>query len=198
MDFETQSGFPEAPPPAGSEVPPPATSLPAPAKARGSIYEVLVVVLLALFIALLLKVYVAEAYEIRGRSMEPSFKEDERVMVLKVLYDIQRGDVIIFSSAENCQKDLIKRVIGLPGDHVKIKDGVVSINGKRLDEPYLRKAPFHYREEKEEWVPTGKYYVLGDNRPDSQDSRVFHSIDAATIKGKVILRWWPVKDMKSF
>jgi signal peptidase I len=130
--------------------------------------------------------------------MEPSFHEEERVMVLKVLYDIQRGDVIIFSSAENCQKDLIKRVIGLPGDHVKIKDGTVTINGRKLDEPYLRTPIFHYHEEKEEWVPPGKYYVLGDNRPDSQDSRVFHSIDASTIKGKVILRWWPVKSMESF
>src|SRR5262245_23339637 len=119
MDSEV-SGVPETPRPEGAETPSPpagltsAASFPAAAKPRGSMYEVLVVVLLALLIALLLKVYVAEAYEIRGRSMEPSFHQDERVMVLKVLYDIQRGDVIIFSSAENCQKDLIKRVIGLP------------------------------------------------------------------------------------
>src|SRR6185369_14860142 len=172
MDFEAQSGVPETPRPEGAEVPSPpaaltpagltpAASLPAADRPRGSMYEILVVVLLALLIALLLKVYVAEAYEIRGRSMEPSFHEDERVMVLKVLYDIQRGDVIIFSSAENCQKDLIKRVIGLPGDHVRIKDGTVTINGRRLDEPYLRSPTFHYHEEKEEWVPPGKYYVLG-------------------------------------
>jgi signal peptidase I len=159
-------------------------------------FEVAVVVLLALFSALLLKVYVAEAYEIRGKSMEDTFHQDERVMVLKVLYEIRRGDIIIFASSENPRKDLIKRVIGLPGDRVEVRDGDVFVNGEKLEEPYARRTtrPERFVER----VKPGKYFVLGDNRPDSQDSRVFHAIDAASIKGKVVLRWWPLGKFDSF
>jgi signal peptidase I len=128
---------------------------------------------------------VAEAYEIRGRSMLPTFEEDQRVMILKVLYEIRRGDIIIFSSAG---KDLIKRVIGLPGDRVEVRGGAVYVNGQKLDEPYLRSTT---PRPTSEVVPPGKYFVLGDNRPDSLDSRDFHAIGAPAIRGKVVLRWWP-------
>src|SRR5436309_5805890 len=115
--------------PGGLTLPPP----PPAARRRpfGTFVEALLVVLLALVIALLLKVYVAEAYEIRGKSMEHTFSQDERVMVLKVLYEIHRGDIIIFAWADNGQqKDLIKRVIGLPGDSVLVRDGSVYVNGR--------------------------------------------------------------------
>jgi signal peptidase I len=193
-------------PAAGAEAPPlPDERPPASPRRRGagSLFEVAVVVLLALFIALLLKVYVAEAYEIKGKSMEPTFLPEQRVMLLKVFYGIRRGDIIIFSSAENCQKDLIKRVIGLPGDRVEMKDGEVYVNGERIPEPYLSGSPWREGHKYHEYraaepVRPGKYYVLGDNRPDSQDSRAFHPIDASSIKGKVILRWWPLERLGSF
>ncbi len=166
-------------------------------RAFGSFFEVALVVLLALFLALLLKIYVAEAYEIKGKSMEPTFQEEQRVMLLKVFYGLQRGDIIIFSAVDNPTKDLIKRVIGLPGDEVEMRDGDVYVNGRRLDEPYVRETR---RQEnlRPERVPPGKYYVLGDNRPDSMDSRNFHPIDASSIKGKVVLRWWPLEKLGSF
>ena len=94
------------------------------------------VVLLALLLALVLKVYVAEAYEIHGRSMMDTFHDDQRVMLLKVFYEIHRGDIIIFSSSDNPQKDLIKRVIGLPGDTVVVNRSDVYVNGQKLREPY--------------------------------------------------------------
>jgi signal peptidase I len=174
---------------------PPAAREARPRRVFGSIFEVALVVLLALFLALLLKIYVAEAYEIRGRSMEPTFQEEQRVMILKVFYGIQRGDIIIFSSVDNPAKDLIKRVIGLPGDVVEMRHGKVYVNGSKLDEPYVHPSAEDVRPEK---VQPGKYYVLGDNRPDSMDSRKFHPIDAASIKGKVILRWWPLEKLNSF
>lgn len=192
----------------GARPPPPAPAPPplvpqAASSRRGSILEMALVVLVALCIALLLKVYVAEAYEIRGKSMEPTLEEDQRVMLLKVFYEIHRGDIIIFTSTENGQqKDLIKRVIGLPGDHVRVVNGRVFLNGKELVEPYAwpyTRGSRHWHDGTfEEVVQEGKYYVLGDNRPDSQDSRKSGAIDAASIKGKMVLRWWPLGKLESF
>lgn len=179
---------------------PVAASHPAPralSRTFGSLLEIALVIFLALFLALLLKVYVAEAYEIRGRSMETTFHEDDRVMVLKVFYEIRRGDIVIFSSMENPQKDLIKRVIGLPGDRVEMRNGEVLVNGEKLDEPYAR-TNTRRENRREPVLGPGQYYVLGDNRPDSQDSRVFHAIDTRSIKGKVILRWWPLEKIHSY
>lgn len=163
---------------------------------RGSLFEVVLVVLLALFLALFSKVYVVEAYEIRGRSMETTFSEGQRVMVLKILYSIHRGDIIIFCTARNPQKDLIKRVIGTPGDIVEIKRGRVFVNGEELEESYAQPTsrPVYRKWE----LGDGEYFVLGDNRPDSQDSRVFQAIKDTTIKGKVVLRWWPLEDIHTF
>ena len=169
------------------------------AVSRGSLLEIALVVLVAVFVALGLKVYVAEAYEIKGRSMEPTFHEEQRVMLLKVGYGIERGDIIIFASSEHPQKDLIKRVIGLPGDEINIEDGVAFVNGERIEEPYLDRALMpRIHEHRDRKVPPGKYYVLGDNRRDSQDSRSFDCIDEASVKGKVILRWWPLGTKGSF
>ena len=164
---------------------------------RDSILEVAVVVLMALFLALLLKVYVAEAYMIRGKSMKPTFGDGQRVMVQKVFYEIRRGDIIIFSSKTDSNKDLIKRVIGLPGDEVFVKStGEVLVNGKLIHEFYILKGS--HDDHGPIAVEDSMYFVLGDNRPESQDSRTFHSIDADSIKGKVILRWWPLDDLETF
>ncbi len=192
-------GIGALPPSLAAESPAP----PAASARRGTFFEISLVVFLALFIALILKVYVAEAYEIRGKSMMKTFDDGERVMMLKVLYEINRGDIIIFPCPHSSQKDLIKRVIGLPGDHVEVRNGVVFINGTKLEEPYLGPldADGHahmVHEYRRKDVPPGKYYVLGDNRPASQDSRVFDVIDGSCIKGKVICRWWPIERFTSF
>lgn len=166
---------------------------------RSGIVESLVLVLIALVLALTLKTYVAEAYEIKGRSMRPTFHNGERVVVLKSFYSISRGDIIVFASREDPTKDLIKRVVGLPGERVRIARGQVYINGKKIEEGYAR----HNRREmgrapKSETIPPGHYYVLGDNRPDSHDSRFFHSISEESLKGKVVVRWWPLSDFSAF
>jgi signal peptidase I len=119
--------------------------------------------------------------------------------VLKSFYSLRRGDIIVFASREDPTKDLIKRVVGLPGERVRIVGGQVHINGKKIEEGYAT----HSRRErgrapKSERIPPGHYYVLGDNRPDSHDSRFFHSIPEASIKGKVVVRWWPLSDFSAF
>jgi len=162
---------------------------------RSSILEALALVCVAFALALTLKTYVAEAYEIKGRSMEPSFRNGERVVVLKAFFDVGRTDVIVFSSVQDPRKDLIKRVIGLPGETVEIRDGGVFVNGERLPEEYVEHSLY---DSDRQTVPEDSYYVLGDNRPDSHDSRVFKSIPSRNIKGKVVVRWWPVSDFRLF
>jgi signal peptidase I len=164
-------------------------------KERSGLVEALILVLIALVLALSLKTYVAEAYEIKGRSMQATFEDGEKVVVLKTLYEIARGDIVVFASKEEPGKDLIKRVIGLPGERVKVEGGHVSINGRVLDEPY---AKFGDSGEYSARVEPDHYYVLGDNRPDSHDSRKFDTIPAASIKGKVVVRWWPLTKLQSF
>jgi signal peptidase I len=170
-----------------------------PKRERSGIVESLVLVLIALVLALTLKTYVAEAYEIKGKSMRPTFLNGQRVVVLKSFYNIQRGDIIVFASREDPAKDLIKRVIGLPGEKVRIVRGQVFINGKKIEEGYARhNSRERGRAPKSETIPPGHYYVLGDNRPDSHDSRFFHSISEKSLKGKVVVRWWPLRDFSAF
>lgn len=167
-------------------------------KPRSGILEALALVFVAFALALILKSYVAEAYEIKGRSMEPTFKTGQRVIVLKVGYEVQRSDVVVFASTEDANKDLIKRVVGLPGDWIEWRNGKVFVNGELLEEAYVEHPALPYEPAQEEKVPPGKFYVLGDNRPDSHDSRSFHSIPEGNLKGEVVLRWWPFEDFNFF
>jgi signal peptidase I len=168
-------------------------------KDRNGLVEALFLVLIALVLALTLKTYVAEAYEIKGRSMFPTFENGQRVVVLKAFYDIEREDIVVFTSKEDRAKDLIKRVVGLPGETVRIIAGQVYINGVELPEAYARHTDRDRNERPlERRIPPGHYYVLGDNRPDSHDSRSFEEIPAVNIKGKVLFRWWPFGEFKSF
>ena len=166
---------------------------------RSAVAEIVVLVLLAFTLAMTTKTYVVEAYEIKGRSMVPTFDDGQRVVVLKLFSDIQRGDIVIFSSQDDPGKDLIKRVIALPGERIQIRKGIVRINGKVLKEGYLEDKDYGlYDAEIDEEVGLGQLYVLGDNRDDSHDSRRFGSVSEESLKGKVVVRWWPFHEVKTF
>ena len=166
---------------------------------RSAVAEIVVLVLLAFTLAMTTKTYVVEAYEIKGRSMVPTFDDGQRVVVLKLFSDIQRGDIVIFSSQDDPGKDLIKRVIALPGERIQIRKGIVRINGKVLKEGYLEDKDYGlYDAEIDEEVGLGQIYVLGDNRDDSHDSRRFGSVSEESLKGKVVVRWWPFHEVKTF
>ena len=168
-------------------------------KERSGLLEAFVLALIALALALTLKTYVAEAYEIKGRSMEPTFLSGQRVVVLKAFYEIHRFDIVVFTSTEDPSKDLIKRVVGLSGETLKVSGGRVYIDGRKLDEKYARHDQRELLEEfPETRIPPGHYYVLGDNRPDSHDSRYFEAIPLSNIRGKVVVRWWPFSEFRSF
>jgi signal peptidase I len=133
--------------------------------------------------------------------MVPTLKKNDRVLVNKLAYrlhDVHRGDIIVFhappGAATTGVKDLIKRVIGLPGETIEGRDGVIYIDGKPLDEPYLP-PDVRSREFDPEKVPEKRYWVLGDNRQDSRDSTYFKSIPESSIIGRAFVRIWPPGDI---
>ena len=153
--------------------------------------EVLITIILALIIFFTARATI-QTYVVVMTSMEPSFHEGQRVVVNKAIYvfgELDRGDVIIFTAPNGQNEDFIKRVIALPGDTVEVKDGAVYVNDVKLDEPYIMNPPRYTVEELE--VPQDKYFVLGDNRNNSNDSHNEWFVNRADIHGKAWLSTWP-------
>lgn len=156
---------------------------------------------IVVFLAILVMIYlfIMSPQEINGASMEPNFHNGEYILTNKVLYKIRnpkRGDVVIFKSPRNKDVDYIKRIIGLPGDTVALRSNTFYVNNQKVDEPYL--APdvvifggSYLAENQEIIVPEGKYFVAGDNRPHSSDSREFGPIALEDFIGVAFLRYWP-------
>lgn len=168
-----------------------------------------VVLVVALLVALGIRTFVLQQFYISGPSMETTLFQPNRVLVNKLSYrfgDIDRGDVVVFdrvtSNGRDVQHDdLIKRVVGLPGESVSIKGCVVYVDGKQLDEPYLperdtQQADLVSRCRQPDMtavdVPSGQVFVLGDNRPQSMDSRVFGPVDKKSIVGRAFVVIWPI------
>ncbi|HET7524113.1 MAG TPA: signal peptidase I [Acidimicrobiales bacterium] len=167
-------------------------------RSRRVVIEWVAVLAVAVIAAVLIRAFVLEPFFIPSGSMEPTLQVGDRVLVNKLSYDlhsIHRGDVVVFKKPPNDFtpgiKDLIKRVIGLPGETISGQDGGVYINGHRLKEPWLPKglttAPFPAVH-----IPRGDYFVMGDNRGDSADSRVIGPIRGSLIVGRAFIRVWPV------
>jgi signal peptidase I len=137
---------------------------------------------------------VSARVRVDGFSMVPTLQDGEYVLVNRLAYRNslpERGDIIVFSSPQTTDLDLIKRVIGLPGDTVEISGGAVRVNGQVLEEPYIAAAPVYNGE----WeVPDGKLFVLGDNRNDSSDSHAWGLLPLENVIGKAILIYWPIPD----
>ncbi|MGH9152026.1 MAG: signal peptidase I, partial [Acidimicrobiales bacterium] len=151
----------------------------------------------ALVAALVIKTYLVQAFYIPSPSMEPTLMIQDRVLVNKLsyrLHDVNRGDVVVFERPPNESgtiRDLIKRVIGLSGDTVEGRDGDVYVNGRELNEPYLPAGTVTSQFGPEK-VPHGYVWVMGDNRANSSDSRVFGAVDEDRIVGRAFVRVWPI------
>jgi len=161
---------------------------------RFKLREILVVVLLAAVIFLLLQ-STLQSFKVEGFSMEPSFHHGQYLVVVKAVYwfgDPQRGEVIVFRSLENPDRDLIKRVIALPGETVEIKEGKVYIDGAPLEEDYILEEPQYTYPSRQ--VPPDLYFVLGDNRNSSSDSHVWGMLPGEYIIGKAWLCYWPLSE----
>ena len=162
--------------------------------------ETVIVFGLAIPLALGLHTFVTQVYAISGCSMEPTLHHGERVVIDKIssaFTDLDVGDMVIFSSPVDAQKNLVKRVIGVEGDRIVLQGDQLFRNGERIDEPYAHLGLYGNRDR--EWVvPEGEIFVLGDNRPQSKDSRDFGTVSSSSVRGKVVLRLWPLDAITTF
>jgi len=164
-------------------------------------------VVFALMMATLVVVFIVQPVKVEGTSMLPRLHDGERIFVNKLIYyklpdlqkygwpSLERGDVVVFWPPHDPDKSYVKRIIGLPGETVEVRSGRILINGKELNEPYLdphmnathtTQAPvlvnYHY------------YFVMGDNRDNSSDSRIWGLVPEKYIYGKALFRYWPLSD----
>jgi signal peptidase I len=159
-------------------------------------FEWVGLVVLALIIALLIKTFLFQAFYIPSESMVPTLKVHDRVLVNKLsykLHPVHRDDIVVFKAPAGSDPgidDLVKRVIGLPGETVSGHGGHVYINNKLLNEPYLP-AGMYTSDFAPVKIPAHSYWVMGDNRINSKDSRVFGTITKGKIVGRVFVRIWP-------
>ena len=164
------------------------------------VFEVVKVVLISLAIILPVRLFLVQPFYVEGASMEPSFYEKEYLIIDEISYrfnEPQRGEVVIFKSPQNPRSYFIKRIIGLPGETVEIKNGKIFIdNEKELSEDYLQ---YVYSDTHTAVIlESGQYFVLGDNRTNSLDSRQFGSIEKDSIIGRVWIRGWPFDRINTF
>lgn len=128
--------------------------------------------------------------EIISSSMEPTLTPGDRVIVVKKDV-LKRHDIVLVNAPEGKKEILTKRVVGLPSETIEVRDGNVYINEEKLNEPYIKERPTY--ELLKEKIPEGSYFLLGDNRNESEDSSVWGPVDISFIKGRIICRYWPLK-----
>ena len=163
-------------------------------KSGSALRELLETLILTVVTYLLVRTFLFETYRVVGQSMEPTLQQDQRLIVSKLSYRLhkpQRGDIVVFHDPQDPSRNLIKRIIGLPGEIVEVRNGQVFVNEQPLDEPYL--DSYNMRAEPPIPVPDGYYFVMGDNRNNSSDSRSWGALAAAKIVGKAAFTYWPVR-----
>jgi signal peptidase I len=184
----------------------------------GFLWELIQTVLLTLLIFFAMRA-VVQNFKVEGTSMEPTLHNNQFLIINKATYarvdgtpvekvlptiaeapgsprflfgDPVRGDIVVFRFPAQPDKDFIKRIIGVPGDTIEIRAGRVYLNGQVQDEPYIREGASYDRPP--QVVPTGQYFVLGDNRPNSSDSHVWGFVPADNLVGKAWFAYWPPSD----
>lgn len=163
-------------------------------------------IVIAVIVAFVVRQFLLAPVTVKGESMEPTYHDNDRVMILKP-GGLDYDDVIVFQSPVE-DDHYIKRIVGLPGDNVAVKDEKLYVNGKEVKESYIDKAAAQYEKDTglpytddftmdevtgETKVPKDSYFVLGDNRPNSSDSRAYGFINKDAVDGKVVFRYWPWK-----
>lgn len=158
---------------------------------KQQLYGFMQTMLPALFIALVVHMFMAQAMRVQGSSMEPSLSSDQRVIVEKVTYYLhgpRRGDIVVVNMPDYGDELLIKRVIAVAGEEVEIANGRVYVNGRLLEEPYV----VDDTPGSQKWVIEPLHvFVMGDNRHASNDSRRFGTVHRDQILGRAMLRYWP-------
>ncbi len=210
---DAQTRFRRAPQPAvdGSEVRPSAAPTVRPYTADlvsrrpwGCLFEIVETLVLTLLIFLVIQNFVAQPYRVQQQSMEHTLEPEQYVLVDKLTPHFgpyNRGDIVVFNPPTSWTQQpdgtpYIKRVIGVAGDVIEVKEGVVTVNGTKLNEPYLfandGQAEPTVASNQERWVvPSTDLFVMGDHREKSADSRAFGTIPVSTVIGRAWLRYWP-------
>jgi signal peptidase I len=155
----------------------------------------------ALMIAALVVVFIVQPVKVEGTSMLPRLHDGERIFVNKLIYydeyrwapKVERGDIVVFWYPEDPSKSYIKRVIGLPGDRIEVNEGVVRVNGQDIEESYLDpRLNLSHHSLMEQHIAPNYYFVMGDNRDNSSDSRKWGLVPKKYIYGKALFRYWPL------
>ncbi len=152
--------------------------------------------IVSLAISAFIIVFLYQPVKVEGTSMMPSLDDQERIFVNKFVYrlePIQRDDIVVFRYPRDPSKSFIKRVIGLAGDRIRIESGQVFVNGEPLQEDYVPREYADERSYKEIVVPPDSYFLLGDHRSMSNDSRDFGPVNQNYIYGKAVFGYWPVE-----
>jgi len=165
--------------------------------------EWLVIIVATVLATLVIKAFLFQAFYIPSGSMEPTLKPGDRVLVTKAFYTLHRGDVVVFkkppADVSPGVTDLIKRVVGLPGDQVSAHGGYVYVDGRKIDEHWLPRVDRGVTSSfGPDTVPRGDYFVMGDNRTDSDDSRFIGPIPDNLVVGKTFVKIWPLTSLAAF
>ena len=178
---------------------------PAPMAAQGSSAHPLPVMavwardlLVSLAISAFIIVFLYQPVKVEGTSMMPGLEDQERIFVNKFVYrwePIERGDIVVFRYPRDTSKSYIKRVIGVAGDRIRIENGKVFVNGEALDEDYVPSDYADARSYGEVKVPPNSFFVLGDHRTMSNDSRDFGPVNERYIYGKAVFGYWPMEKL---
>lgn len=157
--------------------------------------ETIETVLWALVLALILRTFVIQAFWIPSGSMIPTLEPGDRVLVLKFWYSLpklepKRGQIAVFKYPVDPRRDFVKRIIGIPGDTVEIREGTVFVNGTEVFEPYVKNRDSYNLAQIV--VPESSYFCLGDNRPNSQDGRFWGFVPRNFLRGPALFRYWPL------
>jgi signal peptidase I len=155
-------------------------------------------VLISVAASFMIITFLYQPVRVEGTSMQPQLRDQDRLFINKFVYrfgSISRGDIVVFHYPRDPEKSYIKRVIALPGDSLRIDEGRVYVNGQRIDEEYVPRPYRDVRSMPEMVIPQGEYFVMGDHRSISSDSRDFGPVDRNLIYGKAAFVYWPADDL---
>lgn len=153
---------------------------------------------ISLIVSAFIIIFLYQPVKVEGTSMLPGLQDQERIFINKFVYrfgTVERGDIVVFHYPRDPNKSYIKRVIGVAGDRVRIDDGQVFVNGEMLNEPYVPAEYEDLRSYPEVKVPQHSFYLLGDHRTSSSDSRDFGPVDEQFIYGKAVFVYWPMEKL---
>jgi signal peptidase I len=153
---------------------------------------------LSVVIAIVVILFLYQPVRVEGTSMKPTLIDEERIFINKFVYrfsDVTRGDVVVFWFPRDTTKSYIKRVIGVPGDTVEVTDGTVFVNAKKLYEPYVTEENRDHASMEAKELGTDEFFVLGDHRNASNDSRAWGLVPRSYIYGKAVFVYWPLDRM---